>query len=527
MYVIVCLLCRFLQDVTFKASEVTLNAGAGSLEVGANRQLDTSNQPLIITADDMDLLGTMTSGNGPTTISCYSDGRTVGIGSSKSFYIESGELQRMTTNGLWLEGSRCAYVEVKKIQSQHTVNILGIFTISATRDEGYVDFKLTGTSVASTFSEIAVQADAGIHFGISLTANAGSLYLDGDAENSATSDTTAEFENKIKFENEVTMSASELLTLEVTTGSVEASGTLTLRAGLGIIIQDSIAQSVPGSDLVFDSDYELFGDGTFTLTANKVVTSSNSDIHITAWDVDLQEGSGVLSGTGGLTLHGSQSGQTIRLGDNSTNTTHSMHLDNAELGRIVANGGTTVGSSTLGTITLDGILDSASDSLDRLVLKATLSESQVVFVGGDSSFNKGITILANDGIAMGSSVTTKNSATYISAGSNGVTIADTHSLSSSNQQVELTADDIDLQGTATLSAGTATLQVLTTTAAHTVGLGNTTRGMQITDTELGLFTATGDDCYVFCCPRLFFDSVLIPSRNSILRLACCRWIDSW
>ena len=68
---------------------------------------------------------------------------------------------------------------------------------------------------------------------------------------------------------------------------IQAEGTLSLAAGSGIVFLSSLFGANTAKTLVINSDYESAGDGTLTLVTSKVLISNNSDIIITAWDVDL------------------------------------------------------------------------------------------------------------------------------------------------------------------------------------------------------------------------------------------------
>ena len=83
----------------------------------------------------------------------------------------------------------------------------------------------------------------------------------------------------------LTVSAETLMTLESTTGSIIPAAKLTLVAGSGLVLLDDMTTSSSNSALVMDVDFESEGDGTVTVWAGKTVTSTKSDVTITAWDV--------------------------------------------------------------------------------------------------------------------------------------------------------------------------------------------------------------------------------------------------
>merc|ERR1711871_27215 len=145
--------------------------------------------------------------------------------------------------------------------------------------------------------------------GTSISASSGFLYLDGDADNSATSDAI----NTVGFTDGVTLSAKTYLTLEATgtpekgvkgqagyaaavSSQIIASGSLTLNAGKGVSILDDMVllaratRVVPtpsngyktGNGLVINADVDQVPSsngtiptryGVLTIAAHKVVSN--------------------------------------------------------------------------------------------------------------------------------------------------------------------------------------------------------------------------------------------------------------
>ena len=101
--------------------------------------------------------------------------------------------------------------------------------------------------------------------------------------------------------------------------------------------------------MVINSDFESQGDGTLTVVATKTISSSNSPLLITAWDLDID---GILNaGSEAMTVHAAQVNQGIGLG----NTASDMHLTDPEIGNIQTTAGLTVGSSSNGDIVINGL----------------------------------------------------------------------------------------------------------------------------------------------------------------------------
>ena len=76
-----------------------------------------------------------------------------------------------------------------------------------------------------------------------------------------------------------------------------------------------------------------------------------------------------------MTIHGATPNQMIGLGG----TSKDMHITDAEMSRMTANGGFTLGSSAAAGLVVDGISASSSDTHARIVLDSTQSSGTVEF----------------------------------------------------------------------------------------------------------------------------------------------------
>lgn len=240
-------------------------------------------------------------------------------------------------------------------------------------------------------------------------------------------------------------------------------------------------------DLTIDADYESEGDGVLTVESGVVLHTNDRPVMITAWDVDL---AGSFSmGAGLLSIHGAQAGQTIGLGKPAL--PQSMRLDNGELSRITSRGGLTVGSSLTGSITLAGVMDNSTAEFGTLRLLATGAQKQVVFNDYASSFNKGITVEGSGGVVLSQSVTTKSSATLLITGTGALTVRSTYELSTSNQMLSVTADDIHIGAGSLVSTGAASVAITAYNHSHEIGIGSITKAMTISNAELALISSGG------------------------------------
>jgi hypothetical protein len=279
------------------------------------------------------------------------------------------------------------------------------------------------------------------------------------------------------------VSASTLLTLRASSSGIVPAGAATFAGGSGVFVMDSMSGT--SGAIVFNADSVSPGNGTLTVATGKTVSSGNSAVTITAWDLDL-DGSLDL-GTGAAEIHGAQTSQTIGVG---TVSAMDMHIVDAELGRITSSGGLTIGSATSGSLTVNALTDTNTDSLGTVSLVASGGSAKVIFLAASDSsvFSKGIVVNAGAGAEIGQAVTTK-AVTVVNAGAGTLTVATGKQLSSTNQLLTITADDIDLVGT--INTGTSSLTIGCSTADRTVGVGTGSGELSVDANELAAITSAG------------------------------------
>ena len=309
-----------------------------------------------------------------------------------------------------------------------------VLTLLTIRDDSKVSFVGGGSS----FNALSVQADNGIQLEQDITTRVGTLSLDGDYEDSSTGDSLA----FIEFIDGSQIRAKTVMTLENTSGTIKADGTISLLAGSGIQILNNFGNKKAGSSLLLNADYESEGDGTLTVAVGSIVDSNNASVMITTWDCDLQ--GSLTAGDKQVSIHAAAPGQLIGLG----NTAKDLHLSDAEMGSLSCDG-ITIGSNSSGTIYVHGLHDSSTDTIGRLTLQATNAERQIIFQSGATSFNKGVTLQAMAGIILSESVTTKSLGTILQTGTGSLTVALAKSLSTTSQHLLVTANDVDFWGTVT------------------------------------------------------------------------------
>jgi hypothetical protein len=270
------------------------------------------------------------------------------------------DLQMVVASGLVIGGNACGSQTVSGVEADHSNNVGGVVSLIATRNLASVLF----TSLASTFNALGVQTDDGVQIHIDVTTDVGGLFMNGDY------DKTIDSDDAVSFTDLRTVSAESILTLESKSGRVLASGDVTLNGGMGIMLLDDVDNRLNNKVLVINADFESAGDGTLTLIASKSLTSNDSKILLTAWDLDLA--GTVLAGIDTINIYGALTSQTIGIGV----VAKDMHIEDSELGRIACTGGLLIGGGTSmdstggwhlldtansGSIHVGGISDRSSD----------------------------------------------------------------------------------------------------------------------------------------------------------------------
>jgi len=242
-----------------------------------------------------------------------------------------------------------------------------------------------------------------------------------------------------------------------------------------------------GHDLTIHADFESIGDGTVSVAAGKVLSTNARPVMLTAFDIDLQGSLSLAQGL--LSIHGSGPDQTIALG-NPTSAAD-MQLSDAELGRITATSGVTVGSSTSGILRVAGVTQSSTAHVGTLTLMALRADRIVSFDTLPSSFDKGIIVRSAGGVVFDNGadfVAQGPPASEIYAGTGTLTIATSTVLSTTAQELHVVADDVDLRSNSEIQTAVMRVRGFTPDLVLTVGETGSS-GMVITDDELGFIVA--------------------------------------
>lgn len=258
------------------------------------------------------------------------------------------------------------------------------------------------------------------------------------------------------------MTSATLLTLAARSGSITAADALTLLAGNGIMIQDSLTGGGTSgtASVVINSDSDSNAadprSGVLTLQTGKTLTATNNAVAITAYDIDL-DGS---VAAGAVVVHMSKESASIGLG---ANTSTDMDISDAELGRITTSVNLEIGSSASGDMIVGGITDGNSDSIGtplRLIAtqRTPAPSKTITFAAYPSVFNKGLQLEAAGGVAINTDLTTKMASTIDTGAGMTFTLAYSTTLSTSGTALTILTDDMNLAGIS-LNTGAAVLAV--------------------------------------------------------------------
>jgi hypothetical protein len=352
-------------------SDADGNSGNVDFTLASGAALTTNGGALSITANDVDISGTINTGAGATTF-LVSDSGTIGLengaatgatqsticGGTCGMTISGSELLNITSTGLTIGDNTGGNITVNGISAANSNNISGTLTLNT---GGSASFD----TADSTFNALAVNAVNGITLNRNVTTDTGSATFDSDSN----ADGTGDF----------TIAASQTLTTNNNTAAITAND---------IILNGSINAGASGNVTLNISDSGTLGLENGAAAANTVST--------------------ICGGACGMTISGAE------LLNITTNTM-------------------TIGDTNDGAVTIDGIAEANSNNIATTLLinsggLATVSSASTfnvisidaiggITIGGDLISDSGdISLDANTGTF------TSSAALQATGGSSNVTI---------------------------------------------------------------------------------------------------------
>ena len=479
-------------SVTNPSDTISTNGGSINFSATGNLTLGTLNSnggDISLTGNDLLLFGTLSSGAGNISITHVDSGK-IGLGDTScggacAMTIDNTELGKMSGNQLIIGGASNGDIYVNDVtQSSSTFSNGVALNVNAhvSGSKGSVIFEGT----ASSFSALTAGAMNGIELNSNLTTTTGALALDGD------SDSTLDTEDYITFASGITLSSAADISLSAANGGMNAAGAITLTTPSSITLTGNMTAA-----------------GAVALTANSGISLNNSIstssgvLNINANSSTLSLASGItLSSAGALTL---AAGSTSSSGGlNLTSTASTINVNNALVSagaiNMSAASGLTLSNNTLtaaGNISLEADSTNSGSGQLNLVSGTTITSSAGSIAlgattGGISSTGP-LTLNASNGITVADSLTIAGvvniDADTDNNGSGDFTVS-TGSLSTTNNALTVTANDLVLSGTLDSGTGSTTINI---SDGGSLGLGFSSGfGMNITTTEQGKLVGTGD-----------------------------------
>ena len=522
--------------------------GDGDMSLTLGNTITSGNNLITITANDMDIAGNLDSGSANTI--AESQGSGIGLGATSiggGLNLSSAELQNIAAADLLLYTAGSIIVD--GIASADTTGISGLVTLNAGAD---IIFSRNG----STFSTLMALSGGVTQINVDLTTDTGELIL---GQNNVAS--------SLSFADGVTVTSATSLTLGTATGIMTGDGDLTLAATDGITLNSSLTTA---GAVTIQADSENNGAGAFTLVDNVTLDTTGAALDITAADLQVLHTTDDNINAGPVTIIATN-GRSIALGD----TIGDMTISGAELANITAanltlataanaavsgitqnqsdgiagpltidaagnivfdtapstfnaldaqaNNGILVNvdiTTDTASLALDGDADDIPSSSDSIQFAADLGLTSAAAITLDAASGKinaagPLALLATDGISLNDDLTAAG-ATTINAdtdtsGAGTLTVADSATLATADNPLNITADDIDLLGRLNSGAAATTITVAD---GGPIALGAAAEGMILSADELANITAA--DLFLNTTGAAAIDTVTIYSNLSLV-----------
>jgi hypothetical protein len=414
----------------------------GDLTLGS---LQSNGGDISLLGTDLIIFGSVNAGTGDLSLRASKNGPVGGViglagtsvdtstlcdGAACDFTVDATELQNMTARNLFIGPQTTGSITsgdifVAGLTSADTGNISGEVSLVATHisgSEGTITF-----NGDSTFSGLNANAVNGIVVNGNLTTLSGNLVLDGDTDNFL--DTNSPDKNNIALASGITLTSAGDLRLSATTNGISAEGAVTLSAANQMEVNHSLTAI-----------------GSATLNAGTGISLGSGMVLTSGNTLALASTIGPISGAGNLTMSADNG---ISLGNSLT---------------------------AAGNLSLEGDADNNSDGTDSIALASgtTLTSTGGSMIlnatTGGIAISSGTTLSAASGITLNDSLTTAGTTT-ISADSNAdgsgdFTLASGKTLATGNNNLFITANDINLSGS--LNSGTAATSIAVSDAVPPV-----------------------------------------------------------
>jgi len=465
----------------------------GSLIVSDKAIVSTNHSVLNITTFDIELQGTLSTGNASLAIHASTSGQGIGLGvtpdeaTDEDMQLNNEELGNITTGGgMSLQCAPGGHISVNGVGVNSSAGIRGGVYFLGRGETSEIKFN----RASSFFSAASIRADGGIQVLGNLTATDGDILLEREVVDSSVMRTSpiAIFGDAVFIRADGKVRLGHMND----TGMMRMKGALSMEAGGDLDVhQDLVTEGRGGKILVLHADTKKKGDATqdgrLRIHEGVTVRTGGGPVNITAFDLELT--GKIVAGGSKITVTGSVDGQIIGVGaedserpkitkeirtENSYQrsvTPVGLHLSDAELGRLRSELALEIGSATTGDIHVVGVTEENTENCGALNLIASRDKATVTFSQNASSFSKGINVLADAGVEVQEELSTKDTPTSLSAGTGTLTVTQKGSMTTNGQLLTITTDNVDLQGSA-ISSGDAITVMSCATTGRGVGLGD-------------------------------------------------------
>jgi trimeric autotransporter adhesin len=397
--------------------------GTGTFMVGAVGSVTTNNNVLSITANDIDLTGTLNAGNSDITI-LVSDNGTIGLGNAfGDMTIDGSEMQNITAANLTIGNATNGSVTVDGVTAANSDNIGMVMLNSG----GSVEF----SGSASTFNALAVGQSSVVNVNATLSTDTGALDLTSGSDININANVTSATTSSLIGES-ITTTAATITATSLTTRSTSGTNISTQVASLDffnaisgdVVVNNSGALSLSGTG--FSGSLSVTADGAITqgsTFADRIWVVGDMSFNAAGQDITLTNGSNILDGSISLIGNNVDLAGVTDFGASTISGSLS-----ATSGRTITDSGpiTVAGTTTLVTTiaSKDVILDNAGNDFGGAVSvnsrNVTLVDQNAIDIG--TSQVEGTFSVTAGGAVTDSGVLFALGDTNINAAGNDVTL---------------------------------------------------------------------------------------------------------
>jgi hypothetical protein len=406
-----------------------------------------------ITASDVNLSGTITSGSADVTLAPSTAGATIGIeDASKQFTLTNAELSRITTTGVLHIGSAAntGGITIGTDASIAQAKNLAFLTGSTITVNGAVSTTGGGTVTLTNGGTLSITAAGAMSLDGAFTQNGTGAV--STAGNITTTNDTIHFTSAVTLTGDVTLSTGSgagditfdstvngpsTLTLDAGTGAVNLAGAVGgLQPLQGLTVSSAAAASLPAVK-------SRAGGIQVTATAITLNGDLNTTAAATAGPVALTGGVTLGATTVQITTHSTTDGSVTVTGATDASASGAQSLTVQAGGGDVAFTGAVGGSRRLNNLTVSSAHDLSAGGIRAAAFTQSAGSGTTTLSGAIDTSGAGGVSLTGTHFAITGSVTV--------AGGGGLSVTDVTSLSISTGAVNLNAGTFTVDGAGTAS----------------------------------------------------------------------------